>query len=879
MKKLLAFAVSIWMLVALSAIPTQAVLSSATSRLTYTVTAGQTVFPYTFKTLLTSDLKVYVDSSPKALTTDYSVSGAGMVAGGNVTFVTAPATGSTVLIYREVPLTQLTLLTEHGPLPAKGLESTFDKSVMMSQQLKEAVDRSIKLPVTSPMTGVNLPVPGAGKLWGWNAAGTGAALYDLTGVAVNDGVEFVDSSQFADFASAIASLSSGTTLRISTVEPVAGDVTVPSYVTLWFNRSGSLAIATGKTVTVNGGFEAGNHQVISGAGVVRFAAGSPNRISAAWFGLSSSLADVVPVIKAAVASLIAGQELYLPAGDYTALLDVAGDTIDLTTDYVTISGEAHITLSHTAAALGIPLFHVTGDYVTIKDFTIEGSGDVKIDVNAGGLIEVGNLTGAHEGHYATIENMTLLMQEFAGIIVNRTFSPTIRNNRIVGKELTDVDHPEYPAPVTLWGGYSYIGVMLNSCRAPVVEGNYIENCTNAIGGGSNGSATAILDPIDGTTANSLRRVNIQKNYGIAFKDKGVYLYSGVGGVIKGNVFVAHSDHANSISEGMYGIKVTGSNWNISHNEITAHGGVDLAGCNNTVVEANIIKITSNYDGALYKRGILMTEGTVPVDQYNNIVSGNIITGSFAWDVTVTSIGIDVMSATATKWYRRIKIINNSVSGNFATGIVNELPASLTLPDDIREVDIIGNSVSLVNGATAALGSSGITCNRLYDSRVVGNKIDNVYRGIRVAGNYNVIFAENDISYVGDVPFVFATSGGVNPINNIFRHNLVSSDGLADLYSGVIYNNVIIPNLNLLEVVANATIYPTSAAVIWVNADNLTVTLRTTTGCWPLGHIITIITNAGITGTTINGFGGYTSSPGASTVTRLMCVGTSTWVAI
>ena len=86
-------------------------VSSSTNRVSYSGNGSLTAFAYTFKVFDESDLTVILRASDgtetvQTITTHYTVSGVGDVGGGNVTFVTAPASGVTVVILREQPLTQ-----------------------------------------------------------------------------------------------------------------------------------------------------------------------------------------------------------------------------------------------------------------------------------------------------------------------------------------------------------------------------------------------------------------------------------------------------------------------------------------------------------------------------------------------------------------------------------------------------------------------------------------------------------------------------------------------------------------------------------------------------------------------------------------------------
>jgi len=69
----------------------------------------------------------------KALTTDYTLTGAGVEAGGTVTMLVAPPTGSILVIKRAVDLAQDTTFPNQGWL-AVNIESSFDLQTMMLQQ-------------------------------------------------------------------------------------------------------------------------------------------------------------------------------------------------------------------------------------------------------------------------------------------------------------------------------------------------------------------------------------------------------------------------------------------------------------------------------------------------------------------------------------------------------------------------------------------------------------------------------------------------------------------------------------------------------------------------------------------------------------------------
>lgn len=139
-------------------------ISNETNRLSYPGDGSTTVFPYTFKIFEEGDIAVnlVVDSTQvttlQTITTHYTVDGEGTDAGGNVTFVTAPAAGTTVVLTRNQPLTQETNYTDNDTFPAETHEAALDKCMAAIQMLSERLDRALGVPVGSSSTGLVVPL-------------------------------------------------------------------------------------------------------------------------------------------------------------------------------------------------------------------------------------------------------------------------------------------------------------------------------------------------------------------------------------------------------------------------------------------------------------------------------------------------------------------------------------------------------------------------------------------------------------------------------------------------------------------------------------------------------------------------------------------------
>ena len=138
-------------------------VSSTTTKNSYSGDGSTTTFAYAFKIFADADLTVILRSAAgtetvQTLTTNYTVTNAGNANGGNVVFVTAPASGVTVLIRRNMAQTQSTDYTANDPFPAESHEDALDRLTFIAQQQQEELDRSIKLSRTNTMTSTEFTV-------------------------------------------------------------------------------------------------------------------------------------------------------------------------------------------------------------------------------------------------------------------------------------------------------------------------------------------------------------------------------------------------------------------------------------------------------------------------------------------------------------------------------------------------------------------------------------------------------------------------------------------------------------------------------------------------------------------------------------------------
>jgi hypothetical protein len=138
-------------------------ISSTITKNSYSGNGSTTAFAFAYYIISENDVEVIIRSSNgtetvQSLTTHYTVTGVQNNSGGTVTMVTAPATGETLVIRRATSKIQDTDYVANDPFPAETHEAALDKGVLISQELQEQVNRSIKISRTNTMTSTDFTV-------------------------------------------------------------------------------------------------------------------------------------------------------------------------------------------------------------------------------------------------------------------------------------------------------------------------------------------------------------------------------------------------------------------------------------------------------------------------------------------------------------------------------------------------------------------------------------------------------------------------------------------------------------------------------------------------------------------------------------------------
>ena len=122
-------------------------ISSSVTRFSYTGDGVTTVFAIPGYFFDKQDIKVFTRTgnveTALVLDTDYTVSGAGDIAGGEATLLVAPASGANVVINIDPPLTQEVDYNEGDDFPAETHERALDKLTRIAQRLSARLDRAL----------------------------------------------------------------------------------------------------------------------------------------------------------------------------------------------------------------------------------------------------------------------------------------------------------------------------------------------------------------------------------------------------------------------------------------------------------------------------------------------------------------------------------------------------------------------------------------------------------------------------------------------------------------------------------------------------------------------------------------------------------------
>ena len=228
-------------------------LTDNAPRISYSVSQGATTtsFAVPFEFFDTTDLKVVVDGTTKTITTHYTVSGGNGSTGTVTMSVTGATGGSTVIIYREIPLSRTTDFPASGAFPIATLNTELDRTVALFDDRKDRIDRSIRLLDTDDAATMTLPTKD-------NRKGTVLGFNATTG-AVEAGPTIANVSSLADITTNINTVA-GIASNVTTVAGIQANVTtvagISSNVSTVAGISSNVTTVAGKASLITSDFAA-----------------------------------------------------------------------------------------------------------------------------------------------------------------------------------------------------------------------------------------------------------------------------------------------------------------------------------------------------------------------------------------------------------------------------------------------------------------------------------------------------------------------------------------------------------------------------------------------------------------------------------------------
>ena len=303
--------------------------------------------------------------------------------------------------------------------------------------------------------------------WGWSKNGTkkvelGNSSYEIsvtgsvgtTTGAFKNGVElgqvaFVDARDYASISAALTAIGSDSRALFLAAGTwtISADLIIPANVTLVFERGAVAAIASGKTLTMNGGISAGLYQIFSGAGTAAFGT-TVSKVFPQWWGAieDSGTTDNTTPINAALATgkvvtLINGGGYYKITDNITA--GVAGTVL---------RSPNQAQIRQTTA--GKYLLNITASNVTIDNLSFYGSQYATASLTEYGVFAHGADTD-NRIVGVRIKNCKMENVAYSGIHFRYANDLEALNNSVQNIHTH--------------------GILVESCSFGLIEGNRIEN--------------------------------------------------------------------------------------------------------------------------------------------------------------------------------------------------------------------------------------------------------------------------------------------------------------------------------------------------------------------------------------------------------------------
>lgn len=633
-------------------------------RVSYAVAAGvtQTSFTVSFEFFDNEDLNVYVDSVLKTLTSDYTVSGGDGSTGTVAMSVTGAASGSVVVVTRDIGLERTTDFPASGAFNIATLNTELDRIIAITADLNDRTARSIGAEDSDATVSYTLPSVDVRK-------GTVLA-FNATSGDVEVGPQIANVQSLANVSADIALLADiqdGTTAtnaitnlstvytHVGTLGPIASNITtvagVSTNVTAVAGISGNVSTVAGDSANIQilGPISGDITTVSAVASNVTTVATNINSVNTVATNISSVVAvanDLLEVVS----------EIETVANDLneaTSEIDVVANNIAnvnavgaVSADVSTVAGIASDVTSVVSISANIQTIANSAATTNINTVAADLTGSNNIGTVAGDITNINTVSGS-------IANVNVVAAGISGI------------NTFANQYEVSASTPSSPNEGLLWFDTS-------TDTMKVYNGSSFQNAGSSVNGTSvRGSFTATAGQTSFATA----------GYDSGFID--IYL-NGVKQIV--GTDVTATDGTNFVfASGLAVGDVT---------EYVAYGTFELASVyNQTQSDARYAILGADVDFGSNKilySNVYSTTGDLP--------SASTYHGMFA-HVHGTGSGY---FAHAGNW---MKLVNEDTSGNVV--ISGNLTVSGTQTTvNSTTLDVADLNITVANGAADAAAANG-----------------------------------------------------------------------------------------------------------------------------------------------------------------------------
>jgi len=587
-------------------------------RVQFTATGGQTIFAYNFLIFLKTDITVEQNGVPLAVDVDFTVSGVGVITGGNITLTSGATANDIITVYRSQNFDREVDYQESGDFLSETINDDINRAILMLQQNRESLSRSLQYAIDDTVGTIALPLfsDRINKFLGFDVGGNPIAL--------------------------TPTFASGTTQVVSSIALLKG--LTPS--------NGDSAFVSGYYNASDGGgghyqFDLTSVVADNGGTVIAPTVGSGRWILAVTIGgvtdrqfgaVGDGVTNDTVAIQAAMTA--AAGRTFFSSGSGTFLMD----SINIVSN-TNIVGRGAIYKAKIAVGNGAEILSITdsSSNVRIQDMNLDGDrsnqtfesggisigsacSDIKINHNT-----IDEVSGAFLAIANTAHDIDIIGNTWTHSDLNGINSSAVFNIKVIGNTITLDTGSTIAGCIEFDNGAHDLLIDGNILSAPTTQEQCIQVedgsfnariVNNQCTGGSQGIFLGA--PGGNEDVNSV----ISGNTCIGAGTDGIFLDKADNCTISNNV--THSNGAD-------GIDVSGSdncviigNVSFNNSQVSANRfGMVVSACDNCTIVGNNCFDTQGAPTQL--NGLLVTSGS------ENTVVGNTGTGNISTNVVINEV--------------------------------------------------------------------------------------------------------------------------------------------------------------------------------------------------------------------------------------------------